>query len=76
MFPFYEERTYDQYMRNNKINPDAMEYNNMAKDCLYQILIKNPQKVALQMLENGMNDSWLYPEMPVVSSEIENHRIL
>ena len=76
VFPFYEERTYDQYMRNNKINPDAMEYNNMAKDCLYQILIKNPQKVALQMLENGMNDSWLYPEMPVVSSEIENHRIL
>ena len=76
VFPFYKECESDSVMRINNINPDAMEYNNMASDCLYQILIKNPQKVALQMLQNGMNDSWLYPEMPVVSSEIENHRII
>lgn len=76
IFPFYEEKPLDLYLRKNNINPDAMEFNKMAADCLCQILIKNPQKVALEMLENGMNDSWLYPEMPVVSSEIENHRIL
>ena len=76
VFPFYKEQPLDLNLRKNNINPDAMEFNNMAADCLYQILIKNPQKVALEMLENGMNDSWLYPEMPVVSSEIENHRIL
>lgn len=76
VFPFYEEQPLDSVLRENDINPDAMEYNGMAADCLCQILIKNPQKVAAEMLENGMNDSWLYPEMPVVSSEIENHRIL
>lgn len=76
VFPFYEEQSSDLFLRKNNIIPDAMEYNNMAEDCLCQILIKNPQKVALQMLQNGMNDSWLYPEMPVVSSEIENHRII
>lgn len=76
VFPFYKEQSQDSNLRRNNINPDAMEFNCMAADCLYQILIKNPQKIALEMLENGMNDSWLYPEMPVVSSEIENHRIL
>lgn len=76
VFPFYKEHPQDIYIRSNNLNPDAMEYNAMASDCLCQILIKNPQKVALQMLQNGLNDSWLYPEMPVVSSEIENHRII
>lgn len=76
VFPYYKGQPSDSNLRNNNINPDAMEYNSMAADCLYQILIKNPQKVALEMLENGMNGSWLYPEMPVVSSEIENHRII
>lgn len=76
VFPFYEEKDTDAILRKNNINPDAMELNHMTEKCLWQILIKNPQRVALEMLENGMNDSWLYPEMPVVSSEIENHRIL
>lgn len=76
IFPFYEEQSQYSNLRNNNISPEAMEFNSMAADCLFKILIKNPQKIALQMLENGLNDSWLYPEMPVVSSEIENHRIL
>lgn len=75
VFPFYEEQEEDDILRKNKINPDAFEHNLMAQDCLYQILIRNPQKIALQLMENGMNDSWLYPEMPIVSSEIENHKI-
>lgn len=76
VFPFYEEQSLDSSLRKNNINPDAMELNSIAAECLCQVLIKNPQKVALEMLENGMNDSWLYPEMPVVSSEIENHKVL
>jgi len=76
VFPYYEEKPGDQVLRKYNINPDAMELNSMARECLCQIQIKNPQKIALQMLKNGLNDSWLYPEMPVVSSEIENHRIL
>lgn len=75
VFPFYKEQPEDSVLRALEINPDAMEYNRMAGDCLCQIMINNPQKIALQMLKNGMNDSWLYPEMPVVSSEIEEHRI-
>lgn len=76
VFPFYKEQNMDALLRKNSVNPDAMERNPMTEGCLWQIQINNPQKIALEMLENGMNDSWLYPEMPVVSSEIENHRIL
>lgn len=75
VFPFYAEQPEDKTLRALNINPDGMEYNHMVKPCLCQILINNPQKIALEMMKNGMNDSWLYPEMPVVSSEIEEHRI-
>ncbi len=76
VFPFYKNQPWESDLRKNSINPDAMDYNAMAAECLCQIIIKNPQKVALQMMSNGMNTSWLYPEMPIVSSEIENHRII
>ena len=75
VFPFYMERENDKFLRDFGINPDALERNIMAMNCLTQIIIHNPQEVACQMMQNGLNDSWLYPEMPVVSSEIENHRI-
>lgn len=75
VFPFYQEQPEDKLLRALGINPDGMEYNDMVRPCLYQILINNPQKVALEMMKNGMNGSWLYPEKPVVSSEIEEHRI-
>ena len=75
VFPFYEEKPEDNALRNFGINPDAMEQNSMTKDYLWQIIIQNPQDIALQLMKNGLNDTWLYPEMPVVSSEIENHRI-
>lgn len=75
VFPFYAEQPEDKLLRALNINPDGMEYHSMVKPCLWQILINNPQKIALEMMKNGMNDSWLYPEMPVVSSEIEEHRI-
>lgn len=76
VFPFYREQENDQYMRKYQLNPDALDHNSMAQDCLCQIMIKNPQKIALQLMENGMNESWLYPEMPIVSSEIENHVVV
>jgi len=75
VFPFYAEQPEDKLLRVLNINPDGMEYHRMVKSCLWQILINDPQKIALEMMKNGMNDSWLYPEMPVVSSEIEEHRI-
>lgn len=76
VFPFYKEKPEDKILRKHKVNPDAFEHNKLAEDSLYQIIIKNPQEIARQLMLNGMNHSWLYPEMPVVSSEIENRKIL
>ncbi len=75
VFPFYKEIDSDEICREIGFNPDAMDNNTMASEVLHQIVIGDPRKVAYELLQNGMNDSWLYPEMPVVSSEIENHRI-
>lgn len=75
VFPFYAEQPEDKFLRELNVNPDGMEYNHIVKPCLCQIRINKPQKVALELMKNGMNGSWLYPEMPVVSSEIEEHRI-
>lgn len=75
VFPFYEEQPIDKIIREFGINPDAMDNNALAADCLHRIIINNPRDVAYDLLANGTNDSWLYPEMPIVSSEIENHKV-
>lgn len=75
VFPFYEEKKEDENYRKMGINPDAMENNKLAGAKLHKIIIDNPQQIAYQLMYNGMNDSWLYPEMPVVSNEIENREI-
>lgn len=75
VFPFYEEQKMDAVLRKADLNPDAMEHNWMAEDCLHQIVINNVHDVAYELLLNGMNDSWLYPEMPIVSQEIERHKV-
>lgn len=74
VFPFYE-RKQDENFKHLGINPDGMELNELAEDCLHKIIIRNPQKVAYQLMANGINISWLYPELPIVSNEIENHCI-
>lgn len=76
VFPFYEEKEEDQIWRKMGINPDAMERHPLAQACLHKVVINNAQAVAYDLLANGTNDSWLYPEMPIVSSGIENHRVL
>lgn len=58
-----------------RINPSAMSYNRIARENLYKIILTKPQKIACEVLNNGMNDSWLYPEMPIVSNEIEGRRV-
>lgn len=73
VFPFYDET--NQKFQQIKVNYNAMEYNAFAKDCLHKIIISNPQKVTRELLLNGINISWLYPEMPIVSNEIEFHRV-
>lgn len=75
VFPFYEEQICDEKCRALGINPDAMENNAIAEACLHKIIINKPQKVAYELLLNGMGDAWLYPEMPVVVNGIERHEV-
>lgn len=75
VFPFYKECENDEKLRKLGMNPDAIDNNSLAKDCLVKIVINNPKDIAGELIEHGMNDSWLYPEMPIVSSEIERHRV-
>ncbi len=78
VFPFYKADAKSYKRRRLKevgINPDAMSFNSIARKCLYKIVLEKPQKLAHEILANGMNESWLYPEMPVVSSEIEHREV-
>lgn len=76
VFPFYREMQYDNLLRSIGINPDAMERNTLAEQCLYKIILEHPADIAYEMLENGLNNSWLYPELPIVSSEIEQREVM
>ncbi|MCM1156482.1 MAG: FRG domain-containing protein [Roseburia sp.] len=75
VFPFYDETLDASGIRKVNINPDALENNIYARDFLERIVISSPQKVAYELLANGMDDSWLYPEMPIVSNVLENRRV-
>lgn len=77
VFPFYSGDSDPMTQRLKKIgmNPAGMSYNNIARQYLYKIVIERPQLVAKEMVYSGMNESWLYPEMPFVSNEIEHRSI-
>jgi len=75
VFPFYDELPGDTEKKEMKINPDAMENNECAPECLRKIIVNNPQKIAWDLLANGMDNSWLYPEMPIVSNVLTNRKI-
>lgn len=75
VFPFYEDDEKDETIRQMGFNPDAMENNIVAVPFLHKIVISQPQKITYELMANGMNDSWLYPEMPIVANEIESRKI-
>lgn len=78
VFPFYKDdrRSQDiELYEKFRLNPESMSYNKIAKKHLYKIILDRPQKIAYEILANGMNESWLYPEMPIASNEIEHHQI-
>ena len=75
VFPFYKEQTEDEQCRKWGLNPDAMENNRIAGNVLHKIIIENPQRIAYELMQNGMDQSWLYPEMPVVTNQIENREV-
>lgn len=75
VFPFYQENELDNEYRDIGLNPDAMENQKIAGSVLHRIILDNPQQIAYELMKSGMDNSWLYPEMPIVSNEIENHKI-
>lgn len=79
VFPFYKENinneVSDSQLRKLKIDLNAMQYNQSANEALIRIEIVNPKKIAHELLSNGINTSWLYPELPIVANEIESHKI-
>lgn len=76
IFPYYIETPQIKSAHNLKMYPDAMENMNAANQWLYKILLCDPDKIAFEVMNAGINISWLYPEMPVVANTIENRRVI
>ena len=75
VFPHYREQERDQDLRDMQIVPDAMENNETAQKHLYKIILMRPQRIAEEMMINGMDGSWLYPELPEMAKILENHKV-
>ena len=66
-----------QYVRgvqklNVRFNPMAMEYMPKCQNCLHEIRLINPQKIAEQMREIGFKSSDLYPDSQRTAQDMEN----
>ena len=76
IFPYYNETKMIKSAHNMKFYPDSMENMDIANNCLHKILLCDPDKIAFEVMNAGINISWLYPEMPVVANAIENRKII
>lgn len=75
VFPLYKETPMMKCMAAFQVHLDAMQNMKHINQCLHRIKLYNPRKIAYEMMNLGMNISWLYPEIPVVSNEIEARKI-
>lgn len=75
IFPYYEEDSAFKSAANMGIPLDSMEYMYKGNDLLYKIMLCNPDEIAFEVMNAGVNVSWLYPEMPVVANAIEQREI-
>ena len=76
IFPYYKETSEMTNLEKVGIELDAMENMHNDSGFLHKILICNQDEVAFEIMNAGLNVSWLYPEMPVVANAIENRRII
>lgn len=76
IFPYYTDSPGMLDSRSMGIYLDAMENMHEGNKSLYKILLCNPDEIAFEMLNAGLDISWLYPEMPVVANEIENRKVM
>ena len=75
VFPYYEEDAAVKAAGKMKIPLDAMEYMYRGNHFLHKIQLCNPDEIAFEIMNAGLNVSWLYPEMPVVANAIESREI-
>ncbi len=75
IFPYYEEDSAFKSAIKMGIPLDSMEYMYNGNHLLYKIILCNPDEIAFEVMNAGVNVSWLYPEMPVVANAIEQREI-
>lgn len=71
VFPHYRETEFDAQLRNAQFDPNGMQNMLKAANYLDRIDLLQPGKIAKELVKNGVRDSWLYPENPIVANEIE-----
>lgn len=76
IFPYYKEDEKMRSLRKAEIHLDAMENMPLCNQYLHKIRICNQDEIAFEIMNAGLNTSWLYPEMPVVSNAIENREVI
>ncbi|MBD5552282.1 MAG: FRG domain-containing protein [Lachnospiraceae bacterium] len=74
VFPHYIPRKQEMELAELKIGfaPIAMEYMASCRECLYEIQLTNPRKIAAQMRRMGFKNSDLYPDTERVVRDMEN----
>ncbi len=75
IFPYYKEDDLYKNVAKMGILLDAMEYMRDGNYFLHKVLLRNPTEIAFEVMNSGLNVSWLYPEMPVVANAIEQREI-
>lgn len=74
VFPYYIPDLKAKKIREiwNSYQPIAMEYMSQCIPWLYRIRIMNPQKVADELMVTGAKRGNLYPDMQIISQDMEN----
>lgn len=74
VFPYYILGENEEKIRDMKVGFDstAMEYMPRCRECLYEIQLTNPGKIAEQMRRIGLKSSDLYPDTQRVAQDMEN----
>lgn len=73
VFPYYIQNEEEKKLKEKvNFNPMVMEYMEKCQDCLYEIQLLNPGKIAGQLRWIGYKDSDLYPDTQKVAQEMEN----
>lgn len=76
LFPYYEENSFYQAAAKMNIPLDSMEFMKDGNIFLHRISLNNAEEIAYELINSGLNVSWLYPEMPVVSNAIERRGVI